>query len=184
MIVNNFIILNKKMNGGIDLNIKFNKEPVTLAGSPVKVGEKAEAFKAVKNDLSEFNSEDYKGKILVYSVVPSIDTGVCSLQARTFNEDATKLGDDVVVVTISNDLPFAQKRFCATEGIDNSMIISDYKDHEFGEKYGFLMKELMLLARGVVVVDKEGIISYVEYVEEVTNEVDFEKAIEAVKKLK
>lgn len=166
------------------MNITFDKKPVTLTTEPVKVGDMAKAFKAVKNDMSEFNSEDYKGKIIVYSVVPSIDTGVCSLQARTFNEDATELGDDVVVITISNDLPFAQKKFCATEGIENSMIISDYKDHEFGEKYGFLLKELMLLARGVVVVDKDGKVAYVEHVPEVTHEVNFEKAIEAVKKLK
>ncbi len=165
------------------MNIKFGGTEMKLEGTQVAVGEKAENFVAVKNDLSPFNSEDYKGKIKVYSVVPSIDTGVCSLQARAFNEEATKLGDDVVVITISNDLPFAQARFCAVEGIENSMIISDYKDHDFGLKYGFLIKDLKLLTRGVVVVDRDDKIEYVEYVEEATHEVNFDAAFEAVKKL-
>lgn len=166
------------------MKVKFGGNEVTLVGSQVKVGDKAPVFKATKNDLSEFNSEDYKGKVVVYSVVPSIDTGVCSIQARTFNEKATELGDDVVVVTISVDLPFAQGRFCAAEGIDRAEIVSDYKTREFGEKYGFLIDEFKLLARGVVVVDREGVIQYVEYVDEVTHEVNFEEAIKAVEKLK
>ena len=100
-----------------------------------------------------------------------------------FNHDALDLSDDVAIVTITVDLPFAQKRFCANEDIKNLEVVSDYKEREFGEKYGFLMDEHKLLARGVVVVDKEGEIAYVEYVPEVTNEVDFEKALEVVKKL-
>ncbi|CDZ74242.1 Redoxin family protein [Peptoniphilus sp. ING2-D1G] len=165
------------------MNIKFGGTEMKLEGTQVAAGERAEDFVAVKNDLSPFKSEDYRGKIKVYSVVPSIDTGVCSLQARTFNEEATELGDDVVVITISNDLPFAQKRFCAVEGIENSMIISDYRDHDFGLKYGFLIENLKLLTRGVVVVDRDDKIEYVEYVEEATHEVDFNAAFEAVKKL-
>ncbi|MGO1580542.1 MAG: thiol peroxidase [Peptoniphilaceae bacterium] len=166
------------------MNITFGGDEMHLLGKEIKVGDMAPSFKAVKPDLSEFNSEDYKGKIIVYSVVPSIDTGVCSLQTKTFNEEATKLSEDVVIITVSNDLPFAQGRFCAAEGIENAMIVSDYKDHEFGEKYGFLIEELKILSRGIVVVDKDGKVSYVEYVSEVTNEVDFDGAIEAVKKLK
>ncbi|WP_138160460.1 thiol peroxidase [Peptoniphilus catoniae] len=165
------------------MNIKFGGQEMHLEGSHVKVGDKAPEFKAVKNDLSEFNSEEHKGKIRIYSVVPSIDTGVCSLQTKSFNEEASKLGDNVYIITISNDLPFAQQRFCGAEGIDKSIIVSDYRDHEFGEKYGFLIKELKLLSRGVVIVDKDGKVAYVEYVNEVTHEVDFEAALNAVKEL-
>lgn len=165
------------------MNITFAGDKVTLIGKQVEVGQKAPAFKATKNDLSEFNSEDLKGKVVVYSIAPSLDTSVCAIQAKKFNHDALDLSDDVVIVTITEDLPFAQKRFCANEDIKNLEMVSDYKEREFGEKYGFLIDELKLLARGVVVVDKEGVIKHVEYVEEVTNEVDFDAALEAVKEL-
>ena len=165
------------------MNITFAGDKVTLIGKQVKVGQKAPAFKATKNDLSEFNSEDLKGKVVVYSIAPSLDTSVCAIQAKKFNHDALDLSDDVVIVTITEDLPFAQKRFCANEDIKNLEVVSDYKEREFGEKYGFLMDEHKLLARGVVVVDKEGEIAYVEYVPEVTNEVDFDAALVAVKEL-
>lgn len=165
------------------MTITFGGDKVTLVGKQVEVGEKAPAFKATKNDLSEFNSEDLKGKVVIYSIAPSLDTSVCAIQAKKFNHDALDLSDDVVIVTITEDLPFAQKRFCANEDIKNLEVVSDYKEREFGEKYGFLMDEHKLLARGVVVVDKEGEIAYVEYVPEVTNEVDFDAALEAVKEL-
>src|SRR5574344_1138966 len=156
------------------MNITFAGDKVTLIGKQVEVGQKAPAFKATKNDLCEFNSEDLKGMVEVYSIAPSLDTSVCAIQAKKFNHDALDLSDDVVIVTITEDLPFAQKRFCANEDIKNLEMVSDYKEREFGEKYGFLIDELKLLARGVVVVDKEGVIKHVEYVEEVTNEVDFD----------
>ncbi|MBP2025532.1 thiol peroxidase [Peptoniphilus stercorisuis] len=165
------------------MNITFGGNKVTLAGKEIKVGDKAPEFVAVKNDLSVFDSKENEGKVVVYSVAPSIDTPVCSLQTRTFNEEAAELRDDIAIVTITVDLPFAQARFCANEGIDKTIIVSDYKDHDFGTKYGFLMNENHLLARGIVVVDKEGIVQYVEYVPEVTNEVNFEKALEKVKSL-
>ena len=165
------------------MTITFSGDEVTLLGKQVEVGQKAPAFKATKNDLSEFNSEDLKGKVVVYSIAPSLDTSVCAIQAKKFNHDALDLSDDVVIVTITEDLPFAQARFCANEDIKNLEMVSDYKEREFGDKYGFLIDELKLLARGVVVVDKEGVIKHVEYVPEVTNEVDFEAALEAVKEL-
>lgn len=165
------------------MQVTFGGKKLNLYGEVVKVSDKAPDFKAVNNDLSSFDSKENQGKVVVYSVVPSIDTGVCSLQARTFNEEAEKLGDDVIVITVSCDLPFAQKRFCAQEGIKNSISISDYKDHDFGKKYGFLIEDLALLSRGVVIVDKNGKIVYTEYVKEVTNEVNFEAALEAVKSL-
>ena len=165
------------------MQVTFWGKKLNLYGEVVKVSDKAPDFKAVNNDLSSFDSKENQGKVVVYSVVPSIDTGVCSLQARTFNEEAEKLGDDVIVITVSCDLPFAQKRFCAQEGIKNSISISDYKDHDFGKKYGFLIEDLALLSRGVVIVDKNGKIAYTEYVKEVSNEVNFEAALEAVKSL-
>lgn len=165
------------------MNVTFGGNKVTLAGEEIKVGAKAPEFKAVKNDLSVFDSKENNGKVVIYSVAPSIDTPVCSLQTRTFNEEAAGLRDDIVIVTITVDLPFAQARFCANEGIDKTITVSDYNGHEFGTKYGFLMNENQLLARGIVVVDKDGIVKYVEYVPEVTNEVNFDKALEAAKNL-
>lgn len=166
------------------MDITFGGDKVTLEGKEIKVGDVAPSFKAVNKDLSDFNSEDLKGKIVVYSVAPSIDTPVCALQATTFNEEATKLSDDVKIVTVTVDLPFAQERFCSVKGIDNADIVSDYKYKEFGQKFGFMIEELQLLARGVVIVDRDGKVAYVEYVPEVTNDVNFDKALEEVKKLK
>lgn len=164
------------------MNITFGGNKVNLVGNEIKVGDSTPAFKATKNDLSEWSSKDYNGKVVVYSIAPSLDTSVCALQAKKFNKEAASLGG-VNVVTITEDLPFAQARFCSNEDIENTIMISDYKDREFGEKYGFLMDENKLLARGVVVVDKDGKVAYVEYVPEVTNEVNFDKALEEVKKL-
>ena len=164
------------------MNITFGGNKVNLVGNEIKVGDSAPAFKATKNDLSEWSSEDYNGKVVVYSIAPSLDTSVCALQAKKFNKEAASL-DGVNVVTITEDLPFAQARCCSNEDIENTIMISDYKDREFGEKYGFLMDENKLLARGVVVVDKDGKVAYVEYVPEVTYEVNFDKALEEVKKL-
>ncbi len=166
------------------MDITFGGDKVTLEGKEIKVGDAAPSFKAVNKDLSDFNSEDLKGKIVVYSVAPSIDTPVCALQTTTFNEEATKLSDDVKIVTVTVDLPFAQERFCSVKGIDNADIVSDYRYKEFGQKFGFMMEELQLLARGVVIVDRDGKVAYVEYVPEVTNDVNFDKALEEVKKLK
>lgn len=163
--------------------VTFGGNPVTLLGEEVKVGSKAPAFTAVNNDMSKFSLEDAKDKIKIISVVPSVDTGVCELQTINFNETATELGEDVLIITISMDLPFAQKRFCGAHGIDASIVVSDHAEASFGENYGFLMEGLRLLARGVVIIDKEDTVRYVEYVGEVTNHPDYDKAIEAVKEL-
>lgn len=164
------------------MKITFAGNDVNLLGKEIKVSDKAPEFKATKNDLSVFDSKENEGNVVVYSVAPSLDTSVCALQAKRFNQEASKL-ENVKIVTITEDLPFAQARFCSNEGIENTIMVSDYKDREFGEKYGFLIEENKLLARGVIIVDKEGIVRYVEYVPEVTNEVDFDKALEEVKKL-
>lgn len=163
--------------------VKMGGKPVTLLGKEIKVGDKAPEFTALKTDNSEISLEDLKNKIRIISVVPSVDTGVCELQTISFNEKASELGDDVVIITISMDLPFAQKRFCGAHGIDDSIVVSDHKDASFGLNYGFLMEETRLLARGVVIVDKEGTVQYVEYVDEVSNHPDYDKAIEETKKL-
>ena len=163
--------------------VRQGGSPVTLLGKEMKVGDKAPNFTALKTDNSKLSLEDIKNKIKIISVVPSVDTGVCELQTISFNEKATELGEDVVVITISMDLPFAQKRFCGAHGIKDSIVLSDHIDASFGMNYGFLMEESRLLARGVVIVDKDGIVQYVEYVDEVSNHPDYDKAIEEVKKL-
>lgn len=165
------------------MKITFGNNPVTLVGEQVKVGDKVENFKAVREDLSEFNLDDYKSKIIILSVAPSLDTDVCAFQAKRFNQEATDLSDDIVIINITVDLPFAQKRFCSANDIKNIISVSDYRDREFGQKYGFLIDELKLLARGIVVIDREGIIQHVEYVEEVSNEVNFDAALDKVKEL-
>ncbi|KXO16615.1 thiol peroxidase [Peptoniphilus sp. GNH] len=165
------------------MQVTFGGNPVKLIGEEIKVGANVPDFELTKRDLSPLTNKDLKGKIVIYSIVPSIDTGVCSLQTRTFNERASELSDDVLILTVSEDLPFAQARFCAAEGIENADIASDYKTNDFGKKFGFLIDGLMLLARGIVVADRDGKVRYVEYVPEVTHEVNFDKAIEEAKKL-
>lgn len=165
-------------------DIKFGGNPVTITGKEIKIGDKAPNFNAVNNDLSVFDfHKETEGKIKIISAVPSVDTKVCSLQTIRFNDEASKLSDDVVIVTVSVDLPFAQERFCGAEGIKNIHVVSDYKDLDFGQKYGFIIDEFRLLTRGVVIVDKDNIVKYVEFVKEVTNYPDFDRALKEVKKL-
>lgn len=166
------------------MNITFAGNPVTIAGNHTVREQEAPNFTAVKQDLSPYDFyKETEGKIKVISVAPSLDTGVCSLQTTRFNEEAAKLKNDVKIVTISVDLPFAQGRYCGAEGIDNMDVVSDYKDLDFGEKYGFIIEEFRLLTRGVIVIDRKNEVRYVEYVNEVTNHPDYDKALEAVKRL-
>ncbi|QQZ10609.1 thiol peroxidase [Heyndrickxia vini] len=164
-------------------NVTFKGNPVTVLGNEVKVGDTAPNFTVLANDLSEVTLNDTKGKVRLISVVPSIDTGVCDAQTRRFNEEASKL-NNVEVLTISCDLPFAQSRWCAASGLENVKTLSDHRDLSFGEAYGVIMKELRLLARSVFVVDSNDKVVYVEYVGEGTNHPDYEKAIEAAKQAK
>ena len=163
--------------------VTFKGNPVTLLGDEVKVGDKAPDFTALKTDLSELKLSDYKGKVVILTAFPSIDTSVYALQDQRFNEETGKLKHDVYIITISVDLPFALGRFCAAEGIENEITVSDHRELDFGYKYGFVIKELRLLERGIVVIDKEGIIKYVEYCTEVTEHPNYDKAIEIVKTL-
>jgi len=157
--------------------------PLTLLGTPVELGRQAPDFRALANDLSPVKLSDFSGKVCIISSVPSLDTRVCDIQTRRFNEEAQKLGDDVVVLTISMDLPFAQKRWCAAAGIKNLQTLSDHRDATFGKSYGLLIKELRLLARSVIVVDKQGTVRYVELVPELTNEPNYDAALKAAKQL-
>lgn len=162
--------------------VTMKGQPVTLLGTQVYAGQTAPEFTATDKNMKSVGLSDFKGKTVILSVFPSVDTSVCAAQARRFNQEASGLGDDVVILTLSRDLPFALERFCAAEGIDRIYTLSDYKESEFGMKYGFLMKENKLLARGVVIVDKNGKISYVQYVKEVGQEPDYAAAISAAKK--
>lgn len=157
--------------------------PLTLIGNEVKVGQKAPDFTVNKDLATEVSLKDYAGKVKLISVVPSLDTGVCDAQTRRFNEEASKLGDNVVILTISVDLPFAQSRWCGAAGIDKVVTLSDYKNVSFGEAYGVLIKELRLLMRSIFVVDANDTVQYVEYLREMTDHPNYEAAIEAVKKL-
>lgn len=157
--------------------ITFQGAPLTLIGDEIKVGAIAPNFTATKNDLSPISLSDLKGKVVIISAMPSIDTGICELQTIRFNEEA-KAHSDIFVMTISVDLPFALGRFCANKGIENAITVSDYKEREFSNKYGFLVKELALTSRGVIVIDKNGTVKHVQYVNEITTEPDYNKALE------
>lgn len=162
--------------------VTMGGEPVTLLGKETKVGERADNFTVIKNDLSEYSLKDAGDKIKIISVVPSLDTRVCEMQTIVFNKMASQL-DEVIILTISVDLPFAQERFCGAQGIDMVITLSDHRDLDFGMKYGFVMENLRLLARGIVVLDRDNTVQYVEYVKEVREQPNYEQALKEVKKL-
>ena len=165
-----------------DLKITFAGGPVTILGNEVKVGDKAPDFTTLNAKLEPVKLSDFDGKVKIIVVYPSIDTGVCAAQNRRFNVEANNL-KDTVVLSISCDLPFAQARFCGAEGLDNIITLSDHKDLDFGAKYGFVIEELRLLTRGTVIIDKDGTVKYVEHVPEITNDPDYDKALEVAKGL-
>lgn len=160
--------------------VTMQGKPLTLIGPALAVGGTLPDFVLTANDMSDLSSAGYKDKVLVLSVVPSLDTGVCALQTRTFNQKASQLSQDVVILTVSMDLPFAQKRFCGAEGIDRVITASDYKHRSFGPAFGVLIKELGLLARAVFVVDRGGTVRHVEYVSEIGHEPSYDAVLEAV----
>jgi thiol peroxidase len=162
-----------------DVTMKGN--PLTLVGPALKVGDKAPDFVVLNNDLAPVSLSAYSGKVCIISSVPSLDTPVCDMETRRFNQEAGNLGRDVVVLTISMDLPFAQKRWCGAAGVDKVVTLSDHRDASFGSAYGVLIKELRLLARSVFVVDKKGVIRYIQVVGELTQEPDYEAVLRAVK---
>ena len=157
--------------------------PMTLVGPELKPGDKAPDFTVLDQTMAPKTLKDFDGKFKVISVTPSLDTPVCDLQIHWFNEDAANQPQDVAVLNISMDLPFAIKRFCATGGIDKAMALSDHRDASFGTNWGVLMKELRLLARSIFVVDKENVIRYAQIVPEQTAEPDYDAALSALKAL-
>jgi thioredoxin-dependent peroxiredoxin len=157
--------------------------PVTLVGTPISVGAPAPDFTALKGDLSPYSLAGTRGHVTIINSMPSLETAVCANQARRFNTEAAGLGSNVKVLAVSMDLPFAQGRFCSTEGIENVITLSDHRDASFGQAFGLLIKELRLLARSVVVVDREGVVRYVELVPEVGQEPDYEAALAAARNL-
>ena len=166
--------------------VTFKGKPLTLAGEAVKVGQPAPDFTLHHFDSGSMNAikpADLKGKPTLLSVVPSLDTGVCQIQTKKFNEQLSGLGDKVNALTISLDLPFAMNRFCGAEGIKNMRVGSDYQDRTFGKNWGMLIEELKILARGTFVLDPNGTVVYAEQVKEVTDEPNYEASMAALKKL-
>ncbi|KXG76590.1 thiol peroxidase [Thermotalea metallivorans] len=162
--------------------VTMKGNPLTLLGNEIKLGDRAPDFTVLTNDMQPYSLKDGGDKVKIISVVPSLDTGVCELQTIHFNQEAAALGD-IIILTISVDLPFAQKRFCGAKGIDKVITLSDHRDLSFGLNYGFVIEELRLLARGVVVLDQNNIVRYVEYVKEVTEQPDYDKVMEEARKL-
>lgn len=163
--------------------ITFAGNPLTLSGNEVKVGDKAPGFTVVDKELKPVSLADFQGRVKLISVTPSLDTPVCDLQARTFNQRAATLPDSIAVLNMSMDLPFAIARFCASAGIEKVRTLSDYLEASFGMAYGVLIKELRLLSRSIFVIDQKDVITYVEMVPEITNPPDYDKALAAAQKL-
>lgn len=163
--------------------VTMKGNPVTLVGNEVNVGDDAPNCTLVANDLSEFELSSLKGSKVIVSVVPSLDTPICDLQTKRFNQEAASLGNDVKIITISMDLPFAQKRWCADTGSDQIQTLSDHRDGAFGEAYGLLVKGVRLLARAIFVVDAEGTVRYKQIVPEITTEPNYDEVLDAVKNL-
>lgn len=161
--------------------VTLKGNPVTLVGKDVAVGDPAPAFSAVGNDLSPVSLADFKNQVIVLATVPSLDTPVCDMETRRFNNEAANLGADVAILTVSMDLPFAQSRWCGAAGVDRLTTLSDHKAAEVGAAYGVLIEELRLLARAVFVIDRKGTIRYKEVVGEVANEPDYEAVLNAVR---
>ncbi|MCM3627186.1 thiol peroxidase [Paenibacillus glycanilyticus] len=161
----------------------FKGNPITLIGPEVKVGDQAPDFTINKSLVDSVSLKDFAGKVKLISVVPSIDTGVCDAQTRRFNEEAASLGDNVAVLTVSVDTPFAQSRWCGAAGVDKVVMLSDFKSHDFGQAYGVYIKEFGLDMRAIFVIDANDKVQYVEYLSEMTEHPNYEQAINAVKAL-
>ncbi|MUT68138.1 thiol peroxidase [Paenibacillus sp. NEAU-GSW1] len=161
----------------------FKGNPITLVGPTLNKGDQAPDFVINKSLVEEVSLKDFAGKVKLISVVPSIDTGVCDAQTRRFNEEAANLGDNVIILTVSVDTPFAQSRWCGAAGVEKVVMLSDFKNHSFGEAYGVYIKEFGLDMRSIFVIDANDTIQYVEYLGEMTEHPNYEAAINAVKAL-
>ncbi len=163
--------------------VTFKGNPVTLVGPEIRVGDKAPEFRVVDAALKPVTLGEFKGKIKIISAVPSLDTPVCDMETRRFNQEAARLSPNVVVLTISLDLPFAQKRWCAAAGVERVKVLSDYQDRSFAAAYGVLIKELKLLSRSVFVVDSADVVRYVQHVSEIGKEPDYDAVLSAARSL-
>lgn len=169
-------------NQEIKRTVTLKGRELTLVGDELKVGQKAPDFKVISNDMTPMKFyRTYKGRIVLISSVPSLDTPVCDIETRRFNSEAQKLSSDIDIITISMDLPFAQKRWCGANGVERVKTYSDYLKADFGKSYGVLIKELRLLARCIFIVDREGTIRYIQLVKEISNEPNYEEAINTLK---
>ncbi len=163
--------------------VTLHGNPLTLLGPALKAGDRAPDFAVLDKDLNEVRLGRFAGKIKVISVTPSLDTAVCDLQLRRFNEEAASMPVDVAVLNISVDLPFAIARFCEIAGIDRVLALSDHRDTSFGLAYGVLMKELRLLARSIFIIGNDDIIRYMEIVPEMSHHPDYDKALAALNRM-
>lgn len=163
--------------------ITVKGEPITLLGQGIQEGQSAPSFKVVDAELKDVASDEFKGKIKLIASVPSLDTPICDLQIKRFNDEAAKLSEEITIIFVSMDLPFAQKRFCQANKIKQVRTYSDYRDADFGLKYGVLIKELRLLARAIFIIDREDVVRYVEYVRELTSQPDYDKALSALREI-
>ncbi len=161
--------------------VKAGDKYVTLLGQQVNVGEQAPAFKVVDKNFSPVTLSDFTGQTVLISVVPSLDTGVCSIQTKRFNNEAEKLPKNITILTISNDLPFAQKRFCDAEKVESIKVLSDSVWRQFGANYGLLIKDMGLLTRAIFIINDQGKIVYKELVENISQHPDYDKALTKVK---
>ena len=161
--------------------VTFKGGPLTLIGPELKAGNKAPDFRLIDTGMKPVTLADSKGKTRLLSVVPSIDTPVCDLQTKRFNQEASKLPANVAVITVSMDLPFAQGRWCGLSGADKIQMLSDYREHAFGQAYGVLIKELQLLSRSVFVIGPDDKVQYAEYVKEITEHPDYGKVLGFIK---
>ncbi|MDP2831619.1 MAG: thiol peroxidase [Candidatus Omnitrophota bacterium] len=163
--------------------VTFNGASLALTGKPIKAGSRAFDFKLISQDLKVVKLSDFSGKIKVINFFPSLDTPVCDLQVKEFNRKAAGLGPEVVVIGVSKDLPFAQARFCSANEIKNEVVLSDYRFSSFGLNYGFLIKELNLLARGTLIIDQSDCLRYIQVVSEITHSVDFGEVFDNLQKV-
>ncbi len=163
--------------------ITIHGNPLTLVGAEVQVGQPAPDIELLDNDLNPVKLSAWRGKVVVLTSVPSLDTPVCDLETRRFNDEAASFGPDVQIITVSMDLPFAQKRWCGAAGVDKVKTLSDHREAAFGLAYGVLIKELRLLARAVWIIDRQGLVQYKQLVQEVTNEPNYEEVIQALQKV-
>lgn len=163
--------------------VTFKGTPLTLTGKPAKIGKLAFDFKLISQDLKVVKLSDFNGKIIVVNFFPSLDTPVCDLQVKEFNKKAAEISSDIVIIGVSKDLPFAQARFCSMNEIKNEIVLSDYRFSSFGLNYGFLVKELNLLARGTIIIDKNQRIRYIQLVDEITHSVNFQEVFSALEEI-